>query len=408
MLFIFFLGIFPALFFMSFKFRLPNIFKRILISGALCVQLLAVTFLLSSTWLWFDANASAFGSRVLPWSYLVNTLRYNDKRIESGRIVAKLPTGTFKKLDKANINTRQIVILVIGESARAMNFSWYGYQKDTNIYTRKAGFVPLDSSETCATYTRASLECILSVNGRDALDFEKTENLLSYLSRMGIKTIVRRNNTGLPNVKVNLFQSASDLYELCVAPGCIETELDEILLAGFEDLITNEDSIRTFITFHLSGSHGPRYNQKYRKEFEVFTPVCNDVRLKKCDDETLKNAYDNSLLYTDHLLATIAEIASKQKNAEVLILYTSDHGESLGEYNLYLHGAPKSVAPKEQLMVPFLLWMNDLYSNRIKSTQNVSPNYSIPAQDAIFHTVLGVFGINDGPYDASRDIFAGH
>ena len=186
----------------------------------------------------------------------------------------------------------------------------------------------------------------------------------------------------------------------CSSGICDDIFPDGILLSGVEDIAQAALNEPTFLLLHMGGSHGPNYFQKYPQRFSTFEPVCTDKYLPMCDTEELRNAYDNTLIYTDTVLAELASILSGVQGLDATILYTSDHGQSLGEDGIYAHAAPMTSAPKYQLSIPFFIWQSD-------SAKREITNPSVAAHDAIFHTILGEFGFTDGGvYRADWDIFA--
>jgi lipid A ethanolaminephosphotransferase len=257
--------------------------------------------------------------------------------------------------------------------------------------------------------------CILSPHGRDDWEKEPVEPLPSYLHRLGIKTFVRTNNTEMPRLKVGDYKTTSELAELCKTDNCKaynarscenqlcqESYFDNMLLANMDPILDLAQQEKVFLLLHLRGSHGPNYADRSPKEFRPFTPACDD-HVTKCSLETLTNSYDNSTAFTDQVLANLATKIAQRQNLDAAILYLSDHGQSLGEDGLYMHGLPIDEAPIEQLEIPFLLWT----SETLKKVHDISKviNTNVAAQDAIFHSVLGLFNVIDGPYDPQRDIF---
>jgi lipid A ethanolaminephosphotransferase len=180
------------------------------------------------------------------------------------------------------------------------------------------------------------------------------------------------------------------------------------MLKGLDqDLAAIKDD--TVIAFHQLGSHGPAYAKRYPPEFETFKPVCRTNQLNQCSVEELRNAYDNSIAYTDHNLARqIASLKSVSDRFDTVLIYVSDHGESLGEKGLYLHGAPYMFAPKEQTSVPFVLWMSDGYRQRFSLDQNcLRAHLGKPfSHDNLYHTVLGAMTVKNAIYKDSQDMFA--
>jgi lipid A ethanolaminephosphotransferase len=228
------------------------------------------------------------------------------------------------------------------------------------------------------------------------------EPLPSYLQRHGIDVIWRTNNFGEPPIKVRTYQRAEDIPGACSGSSC---RYDEALLHGLEQLIGSSTSRRLFIVLHQHGSHGPVYTTGYPPRFEVFKPVCASVELNRCTPAELVNAYDNTILYTDDLLHRTIELLRRIPSPSVM-LYVSDHGESLGEKGLYLHGAPYSIAPDVQKGIPFLVWMSDEFKERAGVTNATLARRNTASQANVFHSVMGAFGMRSDVYDPALDLFA--
>ena len=368
------------------------------------ITMVSWIYIISFTWLWFDQHLSRLGGRILPWSYVVNTIRYIDQAALAQREQVLLPKASFTH--RLADGERDIVVLVIGEAARAQNFSYYGYHRDTNAFTRETSMLALPSGLSCATYTIASVACILTHEGSDASPRTSFEPLPSYLTRHGVETIFLTNNSGAPPVNVSNHIHARHIVAGCKDSDCSSHRFDEALLWGLEEKLKTTSSSRVFVTLHLSGSHGPAYHRQYPPEFERFKPVCNTVQISKCSQAELINAYDNTILYTDYLIAELIRTLARIPDARSSLIYVSDHGQSLGENGLYLHGSPIVVAPDVQRRIPFLVWT----SNSFKTAHNlmnedIQRSHTKP-HDFVFHSVMGAFGITSRIYQAEHDIFA--
>jgi len=346
-------------------------------------------------WFWIDRNFKQLGGATMPWSYTVNASRYGLDRFSASRHQTLLPAAHFGSDDPA------IVVLVIGESARAQNFSLYGYKRDTNPLLEQAGVYALPHSHSCATYTTASVRCMLSHVSPGAL--ASYEPLPSYLHREGVDVIWRSRNFGEPHMKIDSYQHAGDLRTDCKGSDC---EYDEVLLAGLEKRIRSSTRKRIFIVLHQHGSHGPSYYSLYPKRFEVFKPVCESVDLSQCTSAGLINAYDNSILYTDYFLHRAISVLKDFPKTPSVLMYVSDHGESLGEYGLYLHGTPYSIAPDFQKDVPFLVWMSDAFKQKKGISKAQLAPQATHSQANVFHSVMGAFDMRSEIYDRNLDIFS--
>lgn len=338
----------------------------------------------SSNWLWIDKNSKALGGLAMPWSYVVNLNRFYYHKSQENQEQILLPDATLKDDEKS------VVVLVIGESARSQNFSLYGYEKETNPLLTKMNNVYSYKANSCATYTTAGVKCILEHENSSKLN----EILPNYLFRNDVEVIWRTNNWGEPNVRIENYQKRVDLKKQCQGEGC---EYDEILLNNLEEQIQASKKNKILIILHTSTSHGPTYYKKYPPKFNKFKPVCKVVELGKCTQEELINAYNNTIVYTDYILATLINKLKQLVEYNSLMLYVSDHGESLGEKNLYMHGIPKSIAPKEQLDIPFIVWQSNDFK-KLKKNEFLSQHH-------VFHSVLDFLAIESPIYNKNMSIF---
>ncbi|BFT61850.1 phosphoethanolamine--lipid A transferase [Pseudomonas moorei] len=307
---------------------------------------------------------------------------------------------------------KSLTVLVVGESARAENFGILGYNRDTTPKLNKeAGLIAFTDVHSCGTETAVSVPCMFSNMGRDNYDASKAKNqegLLDVLKRAGLDVIWRDNQSGCKGTcdRVTL-DDVSDLKDpvLCANSEC----RDEILLQGLQHFIDTL-SKDTVLVLHQMGSHGPEYFKRYPKEFERFTPVCESNALNNCSRESIVNGYDNTLVYTDHVLSTLIDLLrSNQQKVDTAMLYLSDHGESLGEYNLFLHGTPYMLAPEQQKHVAMLAWFSDSYQKSFSVDAHcLQQGRDKPlSQDNLFHSMLGLLQVNSKTYDPDLDMFAG-
>ncbi len=378
------LGLVPSI--LIFKFEVVRVkSKKFLLHVFLTlIFLLSIAYANSPNWLWIDKNSKTLGGLVMPWSYVVNTTRFYNHKNKKNEQQILLPDATIKN------NKKSVAVLVIGESARSSNFSLYGYEKNTNPLLSKIKNVHHYKAESCATYTTAGLNCILEYKNTNKL----YEILPNYLFRNGVEVIWKTTNWGEPTVNIKDFQNREYLRKMCKGERC---EYDEILLNGLREQIQASDKNKILIVLHTSTSHGPTYYKKYPQEFNKFTPECKSVELANCTQEELINAYDNTILYTDYILATLIEELKQLEEYNSSMIFISDHGESLGESNLYLHGIPASMAPKEQLEIPFIVWLSD-DSKKLKDKQEYS-------QHNVFHSILDFLAIESPVYDENMSIY---
>jgi lipid A ethanolaminephosphotransferase len=373
-----------------------------------------IVFSQSSAWLWIDQNAKVVGGLMLPWSYIINSTRHLSEQHDAHRQLEQLPPIAWPS---PSATAKPVtVVLVIGESARAANFSLYGYARETNPKLKQrqaqsqAQLQVLPLAQSCATYTTRSLECILAHQPQAASITH--EVLPAYLSRSGqVDVVWRSRNWGEPPMSgVNVIRGDA-LAALCVAPQCTRPDLDDSLIAGLEQDMVRAGPKRQLIVLHQAGSHGPEYHKKYPADFAKFLPSCDSVDLKACSADALVNAYDNSVAYTDDLLDRLISTLERQTERSTVLIYLSDHGESLGEGGWYLHGAPDMLAPKVQKEIPFLVWMSPAFAQdfRIKPERLNAASQVLThmqnTQGLIFHSVLGALGGRSPAYLAEQDIF---
>ncbi|WP_228237793.1 phosphoethanolamine--lipid A transferase EptA [Allomuricauda sp. M10] len=384
MLYVILLGLIPVVFIIKVKIT-KETFKRFLPRFSLTfLFLVLLVFGNGGNWRWIDKNSPQLGSLAMPWSYVVNTSRFYLDKFKENKKVLLLPDAKIKDPVKS------LAVLVIGESARRENFSLYGYEKFTNPLLSKVEHLHSFKATSCATYTTAGVKCILEhTNSRKLYEI-----LPNYLYRNEVDVIWRTTNWGEPPVHIKNFHKKEDLNKGCEGQAC---NYDEILLKGLKEQILASKKDKIFVVLHTSTSHGPSYNTRYPPEFEKFAPVCTSVELGECSQESLVNAYDNTIVYTDYILSRLIEGLKELKEYNSTMLFVSDHGESLGEYNLYMHGIPAAFAPKEQLEIPFLVWLSD-------GSKKLKPN-EILSQHHIFHSILNFLAIESPIYDENMNIF---
>jgi len=411
------LGVLPSLL----LWKTPVTYRRLhheLISKALvsvtCAVLIAGVALVN-----YQGLSSLFRNHkelrlmVVPSNYLSASIGYLREQVVTAQ-TPFLKIGEDAKLssDWAQHTRKSLTVLVVGESARAENFGILGYNRDTTPQLQKEdGLVAFTDVHSCGTETAVSVPCMFSNMGRkdyNASTAKSQEGLLDVLKRAGLDVIWRDNQSGCKGTcdRVTV-QDVSNLKDpqLCANNEC----RDEILLQGLQNFIDHLDK-DTVLVLHQMGSHGPEYFKRYPKEFAKFTPVCESNALDNCSRESIVNGYDNTLLYTDHVLASLIDILrSNQDKVDTAMLYLSDHGESLGEYNLFLHGTPYVLAPDQQKHVPMLAWFSDSYqqSFSIDSHCLMNTRNAPLSQDNLFHSMLGLLQVHSKVYDPALDMFAG-
>jgi lipid A ethanolaminephosphotransferase len=300
--------------------------------------------------------------------------------------------------------SRELIILVVGEAARADRFTLNGYARQTNPLLAQEDVISFSQATSCATSTAYSLPCMFSLSDRKDFSLDEanhTENLLDVLTHSGANVLWRDNNSDSKGVTVAIpFEDwrAPDTNPVC------DIECRDVgMLAGLPEYIANHDSGDIVIVMHQLGNHGPAYYKRYPAEFEKFTPVCATAQLETCTDLAIGNTYDNAILYTDYFLTQVIHfLQTYDDRFETAMYYMSDHGESLGENGLYLHGLPYTLAPDSQKHVASVMWFGSSYridrqALRARAEEPVS-------HDSYFHTVLGLMEVETSVYDPAMDL----
>lgn len=303
----------------------------------------------------------------------------------------------------------KLLVLAVGETARSANFSLNGYSRNTNPELEKRNVISFSNVSSCGTATAVSLPCMFLDVGRDKYKdglAKSRKGLLDVLQRAGISIMWADNNSGckgvcdrVPNHKATQHADA----QLCSSDEC----KDGVLLSEMEDFIKRQEGDAVLV-LHYKGSHGPAYYKRYPPQFKKFGPVCETNELDKCKQQEVINAYDNSILYTDYVTAGLIDILAANNKFDTALMYVSDHGESLGEAGLYLHGLPYAMAPDEQTKVPLVLWMSDSLakSERLNLGCLKAQTSSPLSHDNLFHTVLGMMNVQTSSYSSALDFTA--
>ncbi|MEO7773460.1 MAG: phosphoethanolamine--lipid A transferase [Steroidobacteraceae bacterium] len=372
----------------------------------------------------FSASYASYFREHKPLRYLINPGSVVYASIAQGFNGSKSRRGPL--LDPGGAVTRagtlsprpRLVFLVVGETARAANFQLGGYSRPTNPQLAALRDVfYFDNVTSCGTSTAASLPCMFSQLGREGggagSAAVRNLNLLDALQSGGVVVNWLDNNAGCKGVcqraPSRQFQPADDPKH-CPNSFCY----DEVLVADAARLAAAAGTqaprkLDSLVVLHQIGSHGPAYYERYPAEFARFQPACATNLLDRCTRDEVVNAYDNSILYTDHNVAELIKVLrANESRVDTLLIYVSDHGESLGENGIYLHGMPYAFAPRDQKHVPMLLWMSEGWRAgagidpaclKAKRSANLS-------HDNLFHTVMGAFGLRNSRYQSALDLVA--
>jgi lipid A ethanolaminephosphotransferase len=335
----------------------------------------------------------------------VRFLRGHEREPES---VARIAADA-RRAEPARGARPLLVVVVVGETARAASFSLNGYGRETNPRLAALPVIDFPQVSSCGTSTAVSVPCMFSPYGRAAYSDRKAkshESLLDVLDRVGVSVLWRDNNSGCKSTCDRVprhVEADLTVPRLCPGGECFDEVLVEGLPAVFDAL--RDDA---FVVLHMKGSHGPAYARRSPAAFKKFTPECEGADLLGCGRETIVNAYDNTILYTDFVLSRLIDLLGREaERFDVAMLYVSDHGESLGENGLYLHGLPWLLAPEEQKHVPMLLWLSAGFGRDrgIDRACLEGRRHAPYSHDHLFHSILGLFEVRTSVYSPELDLF---
>lgn len=376
---------------------------RLKLLAATLVLMVGTALLFGSFYASFFRQHKELRQYANPTYYIYSTIKFAGGLLETRSNAPMTVVGADAKIPASDVS-RELVIMVVGETARADRFSLNGYARDTNPQLSKKNVISLTNFRACGTSTAVSVPCMFLFNGdaKEPAAIRIEENLLDVLQHSGAHVLWLDNNSDSKGVADRVeFQ---DFRSPKVNPVCDIECRDVGMLAGLQSYIDAHPKGDILIVLHQMGNHGPAYFRRYPPGFEKFRPACKNSDLSQCSREEIGNAYDNAILYTDHFLAKAIEVLEKNDaRFETALFYVSDHGESLGENGLYLHGMPKAIAPDAQLHVPAVLWFGanfrgvTLSALRMKSQMRFTHNN-------VFHTLLGFFEIESSTYRPDMDI----
>ena len=307
----------------------------------------------------------------------------------------------------------KLMVLVVGETARAENFSLNGYGKNTNPKLSQQDILNFSQVSSCGTATAVSVPCMFS--GMPRKEYEERlashrEGLLDIAQRAGYQVTWIDNNSGCKGTcdRVNPFKIPEPLQQKwCKDKECF----DDILIDSFKAYlatIPQDDNRPRLIVLHQMGSHGPAYYKRVPAQFKVFKPTCDTNAIQGCSREALLNSYDNTLLYTDYVLDSLIETLKNTTKYQTALWYLSDHGESTGESGMYLHGAPYAIAPTQQTHIPMLMWFSTVWQHQAKQQIKCLAQQGRQelSQDNLFPTMLSLLDVKSKVIDPNNDMLA--
>lgn len=390
---------------LPFKKEVASRLKAILISTVLIAILLVS----------FGKNYASFFRQHKPLRYYTNPTYYiysigkYISRFYINPITQMSPLGRGAKIER-NGKGRQLVIFVVGETARRDRFSLNGYKRETNPHLAREQVISFTNMTSCGTSTAVSVPCIFSNFGRSQFSNEKaasTENLLDILSHTKkVNILWRDNNSDSKGVALRV---PYEDFKYPTKNSICDTECRDVgMLVGLQDYINDKKEGDLFIVLHQMGNHGPAYYKRYPPAFEKFKPACKTNELEQCTNEEISNAYDNAILYTDYFLSQVISLLKENSNDfSTSMLYVSDHGESLGENGVYLHSLPYFMAPDEQKDIAAVLWLGGEHAKKIDYELLKKKEEVAYSHDNVFHTFLGLLDIKTPEYKKELSIIDG-
>ena len=382
----------------------PEFKSKLPILGVLVLStvLLVAPFAAGYTSFWREHKITRFYAN--PTYTVYSVIKYVAQQISIAKPVALKPIAQDAVRVGSATKRTGLMILVVGETARADRFSLNGYHRETNPLLAKQDVVSLSNVSSCGTSTGVSVPCMFSALGRAGYDKEKAlnqQNALDVLHENGVQILWRDNNSDSKGVATRM--KYEDFKSPTLNPVC-EGECRDIgMLSGLDKYIEARKGKDILIVLHQMGNHGPEYYRRYPKEFEKFKPMCMTGELRDCSQQEVDNSYDNAILYTDYFLSNVIDLLKKYDGQyATAMLYVSDHGESLGEHGFYLHAAPYKIAPKEQTHVPAIVWMGKHFNYKLDQLKPYKDDAL--SHDDLFCTLLVAFELDTKMCEAKKEM----
>lgn len=405
-------GIIPSIIIYAVQLTYQPFLKELLSRVKLIVLNIAVMLLIGGL---FYSNYASVGRNNKALISYITPYKMLDASYKFVRNHYFTPPLEFKVLDTSpsivrDSSRKHVTVMVLGETARAQSFSLNGYNKPTNQFTDKQGVVSFSNMHSCGTATAVSVPCMFSRLSKQNYDKRiavAQQNAVDLVHLAGADVLWISNNNGsckgvCTRVKTQQLDTSRS-NPLCDGEYCY----DEALLAPLRSKLKHLTHQNTLIVLHMIGSHGPTYFKRYPIEKRVFTPDCQRSDIQNCSQQQLINTYDNTIAYTDFVLSEIitglGDLAEKN-DIDTSLLYISDHGESLGEKGIYLHGLPYAFAPEEQTHVPMIYWSDPLQTDFNLTCLNGSADSRI-SHDNIFDTILSIMSVSSTAYRTDSDPF---
>ncbi len=402
LLWLFCLGVIPTLLYLAVKIEYKPWWKELL--SRLASIMISVIVILGVAKFYYQDYASFFRNHkslphlITPSNFVASSIKKIRHHYRDNLPYTQL--GLDAKLTKPD-DYRHVTVIVLGETTRAQNWGLNGYARQTTpkLAARGNEVINFTDVNSCGTATAVSVPCMFSALTQEEFSNAKAykqDNLLDILQRAGMDVVWLNNNSDCKGVCERV--PTKNIIELNLPEFCRDGEcLDNILLPEIDKALQESTNKDIVIVVHTMGSHGPTYYERYTDKEKVFTPTCDTNEISRCTNEELVNTYDNGIVYLDQFLDNIISMLEKHEKWESALYYVSDHGESLGENGLYLHGAPYSIAPEYQTKVPMIMWFskewvkNEPFDLNCVRENAKTKTYS---HDNFFHSVIGSTDVN--------------
>lgn len=407
-------GLVPSAVLAMIRIQPGKVWQTLLMRVAAILASLLIIILVASVF--YKDYASLFRNNkgivkmVTPANYVSAIAKYSKARWFAGdQTLIRLGEDAHKGPLVLKQQKKTVLVLVVGEASRAQNYSLNGYERETNPALKKQNVINFPQASSCGTETAVSVPCMFSGMPRKQYDADLArhqEGLMDVLAHAGVNLLWRDNDGGckgacdrIPHTDMTQWK----LDALCKNNSC----LDDANLWRLDNVLDGlkQDSV---LVIHLMGSHGPAYYQRYPEQYRRFTPTCDTNEIQNCDHQRLMNTYDNTILYTDSVVSkTIDMLKARQSTMNTALIYLSDHGESLGENGLYLHGTPYMLAPEQQTHIPFMFWLSQDYQQNYRVDEQCLRDQAgkeAVSQDNLFSTVLGMMNIQSTVYQPQMDL----
>ncbi|MCD9491645.1 phosphoethanolamine--lipid A transferase [Photobacterium phosphoreum] len=414
----FVLGIIPCCVIFLVKIKKQSFFRKFIMYKVISVIVSIMVILLITSFFYKDyvsvGRNNKYINRVINPSYVYTGIKYIDETYFTEPIAYQKIGLDAKLVTTATSNGKPtLFVFVLGETARSQNYQANGYPRPTNQYTQSDNMISFKNVTSCGTATAVSVPCMYSAMDRNNYNKQvayNQDNFIDILHRAGISMLWKENDGGDKGVGARIRKTTlkRDVHNpLCDGESCF----DMALLNNFDQEVAQMKGSK-FITLHIMGSHGPTYYKRYPKDHTFFTPDCQRADIENCTKEQIVNSYDNTILYTDYVISQlIQKLKGYSDKYNTALFYISDHGESLGEGGLYLHGTPYSLAPKYQTTVPMMIWFSKSFTQdrglNLTCLEHIANNAKGGdyTQDNVFSSMLGIMNVKTSVYKPQQDIF---